>query len=280
MHQISKIRSYAGSGIHKRWELASSSTFGMEIWKWETAALVLCCLPGHGICASGHHSQRWRKTLSAETQLEDGVRADRGQSHPGESSLTTRLCLTPAHVSWAPVAPTGMVSATFLGKHWSVKPSCDCHCIAARVPWLSLDDGLDFTFPQTSPEGTWAFVQLQSHIPAHFPGSSGCSCLLPRDAEILHHTLHFDVALAQGGCSPPAMLRVKPWSEMPSPGRVRTDSTAFVLPPLHFSLPVAIIAHQHRLTIAQASPQNKWNRGWGPILVSGALPLTLNGIGI
>lgn len=175
------------------------------------------------------------------------------------------------------------MSTTFLGKHWFVKPTCDCHTvtfITARVSWIPLYDWWGFTFPQTSPEGTWAFVRLQSHIPAHFTGSSGCSCLQPRDAEILHHTLHFDVALAKGGCSPPAMHRVKPCSEMPCPGRVRTDSTAFVLPPLHFSLPVAIIAHQHRLTIAQANPQNKWNQGWGPILVSGALPLTLNGIGI
>lgn len=106
-----------------------------------------------------------------------------------------------------------------------------------------------------------------SLCPAAVPGPSSflrqLGLFLPWDAEISHHTQHFDVALAQGGCSPPAMRR----SEMPSPGRVRADSTALVLPPLRFSLPVAIIARQHRLTIAQANPWNKWIQGQGPTSV-------------
>lgn len=53
-------------------------------------------------------------------------------------------------------------------------PPCDCS---------------GFPSPQTPPEG--AFVRLQCCIPAHF---SGCYCLQPRDAEILQHTLSFDVA--------------------------------------------------------------------------------------
>lgn len=88
-----------------------------------------------------------------------------------------------------------------------------------RVSWIIPYDWLDFTFPQTSSKETWAFVRLQSYIAAHFTGSPGCYCLLPWDAEILHHTLHFDVALAQGGCSPPAMHGVKPGSKMSRQGQ-------------------------------------------------------------
>lgn len=101
---------------------------------------------------------------------------------------------------------------TTLGKHWYVKPVYDCpvHFLrTVRVSWITPNDWLDFTFPQTSSKGTWTVVRLQSHIPVPFTGSSGCSCLLPWDAEILHHALHFDVALAQGGWSPPATHRVE-----------------------------------------------------------------------
>lgn len=109
-----------------------------------------------------------------------------------------------------------------------------------------------------------AFVRLRSRTPVHFSGSSGCGCLLPWDAEILHHTLRFDVALARGGRSPLAMRRMKPGGEMPSPGRVRTDSTALVLPPLpplHFSLPVSNYCSSAQINTCTSKPLEQMNSG-------------------
>lgn len=157
---------------------------------------------------------------------------------------------------------------TFLGKHCYVKPTKDHHidflCIV-KVSYVCLlvDQVLHFSKHLQKEGEPRAFVQL------HYSCSFCRQLWLMLSAGILHHKLHFDVALAQG-CSPPAMHPAKPQSEVLSPGRVRVDSTAFVLlplPPLQFSLPVAIIAHQHRLTIAQANPWNKWIQGQGPILV-------------
>lgn len=90
-------------------------------WRFESGKqLLMSCAASQAMefVPVAHHSQRWRKTLNAETQLSDGVRTiNREQSHPGESSLTTRLHLTPDNDSWAPVTPTGMMSTIFLGKH-------------------------------------------------------------------------------------------------------------------------------------------------------------------
>lgn len=170
-----------------------------------------------------------------------------------------------------------MVSATFLGKHWHVKPTCGCHTVTlipAGVSWAP-------------PRVTAQVFHLPRHLQKEpLSGCSAVSQLISQAVTVCNPGMlkscstHCPLMWHGKGRMLPSS-NGKPCREMPSPGRVSTDSTtAFVLTPFHFSLPVAIIAHQHRLTIAQASPQNKWNQGWGPISVGGALPLTLNGIGI
>lgn len=168
------------------------------------------------------------------------------------------LTLAKSLLSCALAAPrvTGAAVSHLLGKHQPVKALCDCHVLllcAVGISGMAPCDWLDFTFPLTSSKGTLsggspACQLISEAAQAAAVCSPGC--------DILRHTLPFDVA--QGGCSPPAPCGVTPHGAMSR--RVRTVSTALVvppLPPLHFSLPVAITARQHKLTIAQANPWNK-----------------------
>lgn len=81
-------------------------------WRLERGKqLLLSCAASQAMefVPVAQHSQRWIKTPvqkpSWMVELEDN--RERGQSHPGESSLTTRQHLTPASVCWAPVTPLG-----------------------------------------------------------------------------------------------------------------------------------------------------------------------------
>lgn len=85
MHQISKIRSYAVSGIHKRWELASSCTYGMEI---SGKQLLLSCAASQAMDFVPVAQPDMDKDPPCRTQLDDGVRGQQREdnivqeSHP------------------------------------------------------------------------------------------------------------------------------------------------------------------------------------------------------